>query len=37
MKAKDCVGEEEGEIAGPSIITINFYSYIVLFMCQVLY
>lgn len=37
MKAKGCLGEEEGEVAGPSIITINFYSYIVLFMFQALY
>lgn len=36
MKAKDYLGEEEGEVSEPSIITVNFYSYIVLFMCQVL-
>lgn len=35
-KAKDCLGEEEGEAAGPSLITVNFYSYIVLFMYQIL-
>lgn len=34
MKVKDRLGEEEGKVAGLSIIIVNFHR--VLFMCQVL-